>query len=119
MKKKRKSNSGETLVESLASILLIALATAVFLSFMIAAGKLTERAKNRETRFYEAVSFLEGMGSGQEYEKIDRSVLSGTLTVSIQSEHGRINETEQFPVQVYEDGGMVSYRWTPREEYLP
>lgn len=146
MKKKRKSNSGETLVESLASILLIALATAMFLSFTMAAGKLTERAKKREERFYEAVSFLEGMeeisgektfgeeaagaemdrekaaegiDSGQEYEKNDRSVRPGTLTVSIQSEHGRIKKTEQFSVQVYEDGGMISYRWIPWEEYLP
>lgn len=116
MKKKRKSNSGETLVESLASILLVALATAMFLSFTMAAGKLTGRAKKREERFYEAVSFLEGMGSEQGYEKNDRCALSGILTVSIRSEHGRTNKTEQFSVLVYEDGGMVSYRWMPGEE---
>lgn len=111
--RKRKRNSGETMVETLASILLIALTTAMFLNFTIAAGRLTERTKKREERFYEAVSFLEGM------EENRKSAMPGILTVSIQSEHGRRNETEQFSVQVYEDEGMVSYRLTPWEELQP
>jgi len=104
------NNRGETRVESLAAILLIALSTSVFLSFTMNSGKLMEKRRREEKEFYAAMSFLERMDEEPAAERDSRTVSSGTLTVTIESETGVKRSRETFPVRVYEMDGMTSYQ---------
>ena len=55
------SSKGETMAESLCSILIIALATSMFLNFIVISGRIMDRAKEREKNMHEAVAFLEAI----------------------------------------------------------
>lgn len=67
------SSKGETMAESLCSILIIALATSMFLNFIVISGRIMDRAKEREKNMHEAVAFLEAM----EGKAWDRDVWGG------------------------------------------
>lgn len=98
---KWKSSKGETMAESLCSILIMALSSSIFLNFVIISGRIMDRAREREKAIHTATAFLETM----EEDAYDGSIIekrgSGELTVSIKSKNGRTIAKEHFTVNVY------------------
>lgn len=134
------SSKGETMAESLCSILIIALATSMFLNFIVISGRIMDGAKEREKNMHEAVAFLEAMeGEAWDGEVWDQDIRDedtwdrdiwdeedwdedtrnkdiiaesdiGELTVSIKSKSGKIISKEHFTVNVYYGPYGAAYR---------
>lgn len=98
---KWKSSKGETMAESLCSILIIALSSSIFLNFVIISGRIMDRAKKREKAIHTATAFLETMEEDTYDDSIIEKRNSGELTVSIKAKSGRTITKEHFTVNVY------------------
>lgn len=98
---KWKSSKGETMAESLCSILIIALSFSIFLNFVIISGRIMDRAREREKAIHTATAFLETMKEEVYDDGIIEKSNSEELTVSIKSKNGRTVTKEHFTVNVY------------------
>ncbi|MCI8726498.1 MAG: hypothetical protein HFG66_10335 [Hungatella sp.] len=110
-KMKLTSEKGETMAESLFSILIIALATSMFLNFIIISGRIMDRAKEREKKIHTATAMLEEIEDDiwEEAEFIDKSE-EEELIVSVKSKNGKTIAKDHFTVDVYYSPYGAVYR---------
>ncbi len=101
LKSKLKSSKGETMTESLFSMLMTALAVSMFLNFIIISGRIMDRAKERENHIRTAMTFMERMEEDSSEDGEVKKDDSGELNVSISSKSGKKIADEQFSVDVY------------------
>lgn len=102
--KKWNSRRGETLTETLAALLLVALATALLVTMVTASFRLNAAARGNDARFYEELSAAEA-GVGGESEN------AGVVAIKAGGESWKV------PVSVTGGGGtLTSYE---RKEGAP
>lgn len=93
---------GETLVETLAAILIAALSIALLFTCVMASGRINSQAKIADDSYYNALSGAEKYGTK----------FSGTTNISV-SRSGA-SSSVQFSVQLYSGnagkGGIYSYK---------
>lgn len=92
VKKKLRVSRGETLVETLTAIVVIALASVALAAMIGAASRMDLAARANDERLYSAISQLETADGGGE---------SGTVTVTVGGQEGR---SVAFSV-TFSDGG--------------
>lgn len=93
--KKRRSSAGETLVETLAAVLIVGIATTLFLTFVMTSSNMNQAAKGKDDAVYTALSKAE---LGEE--------IAGTPKVQFVSDA----RTDEVKVQLTgEEGGLYSY----------
>jgi type II secretory pathway pseudopilin PulG len=95
LRRKLRSNGGETLVELLVSILIGTLAITILMTGVAAAGRMERNAHQADERFYEALSAAEGQTSAAQ-----------SATVEVR-ESGRLPVT--IEVDLYGSDGLYSY----------
>ena len=94
--KKLKSKHGETLTETLVSILIIAMASALLATMVGVSARLTKRAEAADAQFYEELSAAEA-GRGEDGD--------ATITLTVGGSSG------ELPVVIYGGSGeLKSYR---------
>lgn len=108
LKRKLTGKKGETLVESLLSVLLIALSLCMFFNLLTLSGRILSRGKKQEDRFRKTMSLLEAMEEDQSQEELVKSD-SGEVRISIKSENGDTIFRGQVPVRVYYSHSMTAY----------
>lgn len=99
--KKIKSKKGETLVEVLVGILIIAFAAALFAGMYSATGNINMIAREQDAALYSAVADLE-------QKKEDSSAKKEGGNVQITDEGG--NNIGSVEVDVWSEDGMTSYK---------
>ena len=57
--KKRRSNAGETLVETLAAVLIVGISTTLFLTFVMTSSNMNQAAKEKDDAVYAQLSAAE------------------------------------------------------------
>lgn len=107
---KWKSSKGETMAESLCSILIIALSSSIFLNFIIISGRIMDRARETEKAIHTATAFLETMNEGIYDDGIINKSPLGELTVSIKAKNGRAITKEHFTVNIYYSPYGAAYK---------
>lgn len=60
--KHSRSNAGETLVETLAAVLIVGIASTLFLTFVMTSSNMNQAAKGKDDAVYEQLSAAETMG---------------------------------------------------------
>lgn len=101
--------NGETLVESLLSVLVTALAVCMFFNFLAVSDQIMRKGEKIEDKFYKTMSLLEAMEVDQSGEELVKSSL-GKVTVAVKSDSGLVFQDE-ISVQVYYSDGLASYKW--------
>ena len=105
MIRKLKNRRGETLAEVLVAILIVSVASAMFLSAISLSGRFNLRAKEADEHFYRAMSDLEAFSAdGPEVS----GPLDGNLAVTVRLGSGNEFE-EQFSVRVCTGESMTVY----------
>lgn len=99
MRRKLNSQSGETLVEALASILIAFLSVTMLFFCVSAASRMDEGTVDSDKLYYEALTAAEAAGDA------DKTDDSGTVTV--QPLNGAPFEIQ---IDFYGKGGLYSYR---------
>ena len=102
MREKLRSERGESLVETLTAVVIIALASAALASMIASAAKLNITARENDHELYEAISQLEeGLEEGEE----------GMVTVTLNNEETR---KVNFPVNYAQDdyGLLTAFEYT-------
>ncbi len=104
MIKKLKSKSGETLMEILVAILILALSAGLFASMYTASANINRSAREKDEKIYDAVGELEdfiGSTSGG---------TEGTVTYTPLDSEGEPQSGEgNVKVQVFTQDGMTAY----------
>lgn len=95
----RNWKKGETMAESLVSILIVALATSMFLNFALVSFRMNGKARESMEEFHDSITALESFQADVYHES----------EVTVIMECGDTEIREVFPVVVYYDGQMVSY----------
>lgn len=67
--KKLKNRHGETLIEVLAGVVIVALASTIFVSLVQSAANVNRKTEQADTRFYQAMSNLEIYTEGTDEEE--------------------------------------------------
>lgn len=105
--KKLRSRRGETLTETLAAILIVALSSAVLAAMIGAASRMSSAVLRQDKALYDAVTAAETRPNSA------RADDPGTVTVT---EKGSGREIASFSVTYYSDqdpdGTLYSYRYT-------
>lgn len=108
---KLKSRKGETLVEILVGILIIALAAAMFASMYHAAGAIDLKAREADSKFYDIVSELEKQEKPSEDKEVESyKENGGQIVVTVTDENGHITKWWNFDVDVWAADDMYSYK---------
>ena len=97
MRRKLKSQKGETLVETLAALLVVALGTAVFAGMVTVSSRINSRAIDRDRDYYKALTQAETVAGGE----------SAAVTVTDESDK---KDTVKVVLSKGDDGKLVSYR---------
>ena len=98
--KKLRSRAGESLVESLAAILVVAMASVVMYSMVTAAADINLAAKQTDQRVQEQLAIA---------ERAEGANGTGVINMYIKAE-GSNKNVASVPVNIYgEDGGLFSY----------
>lgn len=82
MKRKLKSRKGETLIETLAAILVISLGSAAFAGMVSVSAEFNSAALTRDTAYYEALSEAEPAPEGTEIKTGTVKVGGDEVTVT-------------------------------------
>ncbi len=98
MSRKLKSQSGETLIEALASILIATLSVTMLCFCVSAASRMDEGTVDSDKLYYEALTAAETAGAA------DKTDDSGTVTIQPQS-----GTSFELPVDFYGKDGLYSY----------
>ena len=109
--RKLASQKGETMAESLLSLLLIALSVSMLLNAVILSGRIIDKAREKERRTHTAMAFLERLEEDWGEEGLVEKRDLGTLNISIKTEKGKLTAKEEFPVNVYDSPYGAVYRW--------
>lgn len=97
MRRKLKSKKGETLVETLAALLVVALGTATFAGMVNVSSQINGRAIDRDRSYYTDLTRAETVAEWR----------TGTVTVT---DEGSGDDTVEVIVSQKENSGLVSYR---------
>lgn len=99
------SHSGETLVETLVSVLVIAMAALLLASMISASGSIDISARNEDDEFYKSLSAAELQADTSE---------SGSIEIIVQKQNGGEYTDEGAPetvqVDAYGADGLASYK---------
>lgn len=103
IKRKLRSQRGETLVEVLAAVLVAALSVSMLLGGVAVSGKINGKAQGTDQYFYETLT---------QAESRQTPVTDGiTARPSVKVSENMV--TAEIPIQVYGDKGLYSYALTP------
>ena len=97
MKRKLKSQKGETLIETLAALLVMALGTAVFAGMVNVSSRMNESAIERDRSYYAALTRAETVAGGE----------AASVTVTYEDEK---TDTVSVTLSRADDSKLVSYR---------
>lgn len=97
---KLRSRAGETLVEILVALLIIALASILMVGMYSASTSIDKSARDQDKRLYESLSAVEG-GTATKLTTITEITLDDTDTSG---------KDVTIKVDVYEDGAFTAYR---------
>ena len=109
MIKKFKNKSGETLVETLVSMLIAVLSMGILCTAVMAATKLNSQTREMDEKYSSELYEVEGLD-----ENADKKLQ--TLTVTFESADGSIlYQTTTVDVTLYgsDEGAFLSYDYTP------
>lgn len=95
--KKLKERSGETLVETLVAILVIALASLLLAAMVSSSGSIDMSAREKDAEFYKGLSDVE-------LKEDAETVADGKVIFRYDGD-----ETETAPVDAYKGDGLYSY----------
>ena len=116
------SQRGETLIEVLAGMVIISLASAVFAGLVSSAGKINEKTKLEDQKFYSAMSGLE-MGDVSGEDGGDSGTVTaeeGKLIVSeaeyVDGSAEATGTPETVAVTLYHGEDMYAYEYAPKTE---
>ncbi len=101
MWKKLNSNRGETLIESLVSVIIVSLATLLFVSLITAASNLNSRQKEADSKFYASMAKVESLAG------TDRDGKERSIDVTIKNEVGITLEI--IKCRVTAEGSLSAY----------
>ena len=104
------SKRGETLVESLLAILLIVLASAIFLGYTEVSRGMITRADNRRAMYVKEQSFMEEMTADQSGDGLVTASEGKILRVSVKKASDAGWEMKEFPVTVYYGDNLAVYQ---------
>ena len=96
--KKLRSRLGETFVEVLVALLIVALAALLLASMVAASGSIDANTRGQDEEFYKAVTALESGGG------------TTTTTGSVKVEWGTGGTTFMKSVDIYEQDGLKAWR---------
>ena len=105
MKRKRKDNRGETLVEVLASILIGSLSVALLFSMVMASGSMDRSAETVDEIFSKYLSAAEGRTPVKDDAGAPIPPVPGTVAVTNTTSGSNTN----LPVTFYGGEGALSY----------
>lgn len=109
MKNKLKSQSGETLAETLAGILIAALASALFLSLVMTSMRINEKTEKADAFYYDTLSLLECYDTKPGSDVIQKA--EGDVTISVRnSAKAPDGELDSIAVEVFYGNDMASYQ---------
>ncbi len=101
-----KDRKGETLVEVLAGILIVAVSTDLFLSAAMVATSSVERSQDADQLFYQTMSKLERLETDSPDMENGVEKQEGEVVVRIVSDTGE-EETEKYKAQIYYSDSMA------------
>ena len=102
---KLRSRRGETFVEVLVALLIVALATMLLASMVTASGSIDANTREQDEKFYDAVSALE---SGE----VDTAA-GGTATTGKKVTVNWDGTNVEVNVDIYEQDGLKAWKVTP------
>ena len=107
---KMRGSRGETLVETLAAILIASLSVALLFTFVTAAGDMDKKAREKDYGYTDEagvkhVGDYEALSKAEKSDDSDTSAVSSTVNVS-----GTGGATPTFSVKIYGGNGMYSYK---------
>ena len=103
MRRKLQNSRGETLVETLAAILIASLSVALLFSCIMASTRMDENARAADKRYYEALSRAE-----EQTDKVTLTDAGGTEITTVQVV-GNSN-TQTIPIHFFGGESMYSYK---------
>lgn len=101
LKKKPRSRRGETLVEILVAILIIAVAAGLFATMYSASMSINLSAREQDENMFDAVGTLE--------EKIESGETGAPGSVTYEPTGDGAGSTQRVDVEVFTQDGMTSY----------
>lgn len=108
MRKKRRDERGETLIEAMASILIVTLAVLLLFSAVMASGNINRNARKLDREFYAVLNRAER----QSETVTDNSIVpSSKVTVEETSPTPGILYKVEVPVDFYGGEGALSYSY--------
>lgn len=109
LRRKLHSSRGETLIETLAAILIASLSVALLFTCIMASVRMDETARAADARYYAALSAAEKQETGMELVDADGNAIGAVVTVT--GEGGAAAPPQAtFQVGLYGGEDMYSYK---------
>lgn len=112
MRKLKKDNRGETLIEVLASVLIAALSVALLFTCVMASSRIERDVESADEKHYSALSAADAQvaptpepGSGAVPD-----IPAGTVTITLVGPSPAVTASPAPSIEVYGDEGMFSYK---------
>ena len=105
---KLRSNKGETLVEVLAGIMIVALSSALFMGMVAAASQINLKVQKSEENFYKEMSRMEIYSADKKTDNPsegDVTEESGSVVVTVK------DETCSYDVDIYHGENLAAFKY--------
>lgn len=112
MRGKWRDERGETLIEVVASVLIMTLAVVLLFGAVMTSVRINKRAKESDEKFYTALNAAERQGAGDEAADVD-SAASKVKVEQKDTAGNTVGSSREAAVKFYGGEGVLSYKYSP------